>query len=73
MDRVRHVRIFCSEEFHSLTYFLCFDPSSLKDAEEEVFEMIGEVDSKGTGEIDLEDFIKMVSMNLGELPGEATS
>jgi hypothetical protein len=44
-----------------------------QDAEEEVFEMIGEVDSKGTGEIDLEDFIKMVSAQLGELPGEALS
>lgn len=56
-----------------MTYFLYYDPSTLKDAEEEVFEMIGEIDSKGTGEIDLDDFIKMVSMNLGELPGEATS
>jgi hypothetical protein len=44
-----------------------------QDAEEEVFEMIGEVDTKGTGEIDLEDFIKMVSAQLGELPGEALS
>jgi Ca2+-binding EF-hand superfamily protein len=35
--------------------------------------MIGEVDSKGTGEIDLDDFIKMVSVQLGELPGEASS
>ena len=32
--------------------------------------MIGEIDSKGNGDIDLDDFVKMLSLPLLELPGE---
>ena len=42
------------------------------EAEEEVFEMIGEVDSKGNGEIDLEDFVKLLTFPVLELPGESS-
>lgn len=42
------------------------------EAEEEVFEMIGEVDSKGNGEIDLEDFVKLLTFPVLELPYESS-
>jgi Ca2+-binding EF-hand superfamily protein len=48
-------------------------PDNIDDAEEEVFEMIGEIDTKGTGDIDVEDFVKMLTMPMPELPGEVPS
>lgn len=35
-----------------------------------MFEMIGELDTKGLGEIDAEDFVKMLVYQIDELPGE---
>ena len=46
-------------------------PEDPEEAEEEVFEMIGEIDSKGMGEIDTEDFVKLLTFKINELPGEA--
>ena len=54
----------------NLGFKLSDDPD---EAEEEVFEMIGEVDSKGMGEIDSDDFVKMLAFVIKPLPGEGLS
>mmetsp|Transcript_13808 Transcript_13808/g.16449 ORF Transcript_13808/g.16449 Transcript_13808/m.16449 type:complete len:214 (-) Transcript_13808:119-760(-) len=45
-------------------------PDDPDEAEEEVYEMIGEVDSKGLGEVDMDDFLKLLTYVLPELHGE---
>jgi hypothetical protein len=45
-------------------------PPLTQEAEEEVFEMIGEIDTKGTGDIGMEDFVRLLCFDLEELPGE---
>ena len=42
-------------------------PEDPDEAEEEVYEMIGEIDSKGLGEIDMDDFIKLLTFVMPEL------
>jgi Ca2+-binding EF-hand superfamily protein len=42
-------------------------PEDPDEAEEEIYEMIEEVDSKGLGEIDMDDFLKLLTFVLPEL------
>jgi len=53
-----------------LTHNLARGARCFQEAEEAVFEMIGELDTKGLGEIDAEDFVKMLVYQIDELPGE---
>mmetsp|Transcript_34227 Transcript_34227/g.69979 ORF Transcript_34227/g.69979 Transcript_34227/m.69979 type:complete len:228 (-) Transcript_34227:167-850(-) len=45
-------------------------PADADEVEEDMFDIIGEIDSKGDGDIDLSDFVKLLTMPVMELPGE---